>query len=371
MNPEFWGWDRYDSEARRLYDEGNFDAARELLEEGLSLHPASAELRVSLGYAELAREEFAWARRWFEEALALERDHEEALLGMAEVLLKLGERGRAFLALERLLELGFGEDPDLMLSAGRALHREGLYRRAVDFFRRALEADPECGEAAAELAYALYRLEDLEGAEEACRRALELEPELHEARAFLGNLLYDRGDLADALAQFERVPPRELWDPVAAWRTVELLRRIGGLPEDDPLVAPYARRLEELAVEPSPEDRLLSEVEAGQGAQETGPGLPDRNQLDLFGWLPSRSGSGPGVPLHEVRLPDGRRYCGDWLGIVRALRDDSVDPAVSVADFMEEEARRLHNLTGVRVPHDDPRDFLEAAARLGMLHIKE
>lgn len=371
MKADFWSWDHYDSEARRLYDEGNYDAARELLEQGLSIHPASAELRVSLGYAELAREEFAWARRWFQEALDLEPDHEEALLGLAEVLLKMGERGRAFLALGRLLELGFGEDPDLMLSAGRALHREGLHERALGFLRRALEADPECAEASAELACALYHLGDPEGAEEACRRALELEPELHEARAFLGNLLYDRADLAAALAQFERVPPREVWDPLVAWRAAELLKRVGGLPEDDPLVAPYVRRLEELTLDPSPEDQLLAEVEAIQEARSTDPGLSDLGQLDLFGWIAyrRRAGTGPEAALHEVRLPDGRRYCGNWLGIVRALRDDSTDPTISVVDFMEEEARRLQELTGVRVPHDDPRAFLEAAARLGVLQI--
>lgn len=366
MKADFWSWDRFDSEARRLYDEGEYDAARELLEEGLSLYPDSAELRVSLGFAELAREEFAWARRRFAEALALEPDHEEALVGMGEALLKFGERGRAFLTLQRLVDLGFDEDSDLMLSAGRALYREGLWERAADYFRRAVVAEPGSAEAAAELAYTLFRLGDVRGAETWCRRALDRDAELHEARAFYGNLLYDRGDLPAALVQFERIPPEELWDTLATWRTIELLRRLRDLSQDDPALEPYLERLEAIAADPTPEDRVLAEVEArvtGAGGGAT----PDWNQLDLFGWplVPNET------PLtHRVRLPDGRTYEGDWQGIVRAMRDDSPDPGLSVAEFLAEEARRIRNLTGERIRHDDARAFLEEAARLGVLQIE-
>lgn len=366
MTSEFWSWDRFDSEARRLYDEGEYDAARELLEEGLALYPESAELRVSLGFAELAREEFAWARRWFAEALELEPDHEEALVGMGEALLKFGERGRALLALRRLVDLGFDEDADLMLSAGRALYREGLWERAADYFRRALVADPDSAEAAAELGYALYRLGDVRGAEEWCHRALRLDPTLHEARTFRANLLYDRGDLPAALVEFERVPVEEQWDALAMWRTIELLRRLREIPHDDPVLERHVARLERISADPSPEDRVLAEVEARvtEGGNVT---VPDRNQLDLFGLSPTPAER---APRHRVRLPDGRVYEGDWHGIVRAMRDDAADPGLTVAEFLAEEARRIHNLTGERIRHDDPRAFLEAAARLGMLQIE-
>lgn len=364
MSAEFWSWDRYDSEARRLYDEGDYDAARELLEEGLSLHPASAELRVSLAYAELAREEYAWARGWFEEALGLEPDHEEALLGMGEVLLKFGERGRAFMAFDRILELGFGEDADLMLSVGRALYREELYERAERFFRLALASDEDCSDAASELAFTLYRLGDVDEALSWVRRALTVDPELHEARAFHANLLYDRGEFEAALEELCRIPPAELWDPVAAWRTVDLLRRLRDLPPEAPELAPWVARLEELGTEPTPEEQLLAEIEAIH-AGET-PARRDRDQLDLFGWLPRREAGA----VHVVRTADGTRYEGDWLSIVRGLRDDSAHEGLSLAEYMREEARRLHNLTGVRIPHDDPQAFLREAARLGVFEIE-
>jgi Flp pilus assembly protein TadD len=65
---------------------GRFDDALAVLREGLVLYPASVELHVGEGYARLAREEYAWARRSFEEALTLDAEHEDALAGMGERL---------------------------------------------------------------------------------------------------------------------------------------------------------------------------------------------------------------------------------------------------------------------------------------------
>jgi hypothetical protein len=47
-----------------------------------------------VGYARLAREEFAWARHSFEEALVLEPEHEDALAGSARRCSSSGSRRR-------------------------------------------------------------------------------------------------------------------------------------------------------------------------------------------------------------------------------------------------------------------------------------
>ena len=86
----FLSSEEYDEKAHRLYSDGDYDGALEMLREGLSLYPNAVELYVGLGYARLAREEFAWARRSFHQALALDPAHEDALVGMGEVLLRLG-----------------------------------------------------------------------------------------------------------------------------------------------------------------------------------------------------------------------------------------------------------------------------------------
>ena len=91
----FLSSEEYDEKAHRLYSDGDYEGALEMLREGLSLYPNAVELYVGLGYARLAREEFAWARRSFHQALSLDSTHEDALVGMGEVLLRLGDHAKA------------------------------------------------------------------------------------------------------------------------------------------------------------------------------------------------------------------------------------------------------------------------------------
>ncbi|HSR15735.1 MAG TPA: tetratricopeptide repeat protein, partial [Gemmatimonadales bacterium] len=82
MSDAFLSSDEFDEQAHQLYNEGRYDEALTILTEGLSLYPNAVELHVGSGYAQLAREEYAWARRGFETALTLEPDHEDALAGL-------------------------------------------------------------------------------------------------------------------------------------------------------------------------------------------------------------------------------------------------------------------------------------------------
>lgn len=368
MSGELWSSEQYDQEAQHLYDAGDYEAALELLHEGLTLYPSSGSLHVSLGYAQLAREEYLWARRSFERALVLEPDHEEALLGLGEALLKFGERSRALGSFERLVELGFDADVQLMTSAGRSLYREELYGQAERFFRLAVEADPRSADAAAELAYALHAREETDAARGWLDRALKLNPAHHEARTFLAHLIYEAGGYEEALAQLRSVPVEELWDPLAVWRIIELLRGYEGLGPDSPELEPYLLRMEDLNPEPQPEDRLLAEVEAAAASGDL-PELPvDENQLELF--VPERS-SREDFEEHRVRTLDGRVYQGSWPEIVRALRDDGPRPGQPLDEFMQEFGRRVENVTGVRIPVGDPASFLRGAVHAGMLLLEE
>ena len=134
MSDAFLSPDEFDEQAHQLYNQARYDEALETLRDGLSIYPNAVELRIGMGYAYLAREEFAWSRRSFEQALSLDPDHEDALGGMGEALLALGDRQGALQCFERLLQLGFQEDHELMLQAGRALFRSGLLAPAYRFF---------------------------------------------------------------------------------------------------------------------------------------------------------------------------------------------------------------------------------------------
>ncbi|MEX2526191.1 MAG: tetratricopeptide repeat protein [Gemmatimonadota bacterium] len=361
---QFLSSEEYDERAHRLYNEGDYDGALEILKEGLSLYPNAVELSVGLGYARLAREEYAWARAGFSRALVLDPAHEDALVGMGETLLRFGHTDEALALFREVETLGFAEDAELMLTVGRALYREGLHPEARDIFSRISAAHPESPEASASLGYALHRTGDEMGAARQLRRALKLDPQLHEARIYLGHLLYDRGDWSGALMELERVAPQEHWDPLAVWRLMELKRVVHHLDVDDPDLLPWHDRLQELEGLDDPIERLLAEVEATFLGSDNR--ILDRNQLELF----EGSGSDDGA-VHQVRLPDGNRLRGSWEGIVRQMRDRAGFSHESLTAYMRRVAEGWHERAGSEVSFHDPESFLRGAVAAGFLILED
>ncbi|MGH7671584.1 MAG: tetratricopeptide repeat protein, partial [Gemmatimonadales bacterium] len=367
MSEPFLSSDEYDERAHQLYNEGHYDDAIDTLRDGLRLYPHAVELHVGMGYARLAREEYAWARRAFEEARGLDADHEDALAGLGEVLLKFGDRSGAVASFERILSLGFEGDHDLMLQIGRALFREGVLDQARRFFQVALTAHPDSAEAAACVGYTAHRLADEGGSLHWLRRALELDPSLSEARIYLANLLYDRGEYEAALFHLERSNPEEHYDALAIWRLIELKKSVYRLPDDDPELAPWHDRVNVLSSDAEPDDLLLAEIEAmGPDGQ-----MRDPRQLELFGTLLTElQGMKNRGEVHRVSTASGATYVGTWEEIVLQMKDDAAEWASgSLEAYMEASAKRWRKQTGLVIPATDPESFLRAGADAGVLRI--
>src|SRR5918994_262287 len=249
MSDAFLSSDDFDEQAHQLYNEGRYDDALIVLNEGIALYPHPVELQIEKASSHLAREEFAWSRRSFDNALSLDPDHEDGLAGIGETLLKLGDRDGAIKAFERILQLGFQDDHELMLQVGRALFREGLIGPAHRFFDLAASAHPDSPDAAACLGYAAHRLGNDAGSLYWLRRALELDTKFSEARIYLATLIYDRGESEAALHHLERTQPEDHFDELGIWRHIELKKSVYRLPDEDPELAPWLLRLGEVVGE--------------------------------------------------------------------------------------------------------------------------
>lgn len=371
MSDAFRSSDEFDEQAHQLYNEGRYDDALALLKEGASLYPNSVELQIGIAYAHLAREEFAWARRAFIVALTLDPDHEDGLAGLGETLLKLGQREGAIRAFERILQLGFQDDHDLMLQVGRALFREGLVAPAHRFFELAAQAHPDSPDAAASLGYAAHRLSRDGDALYWLRRALEIDPSYGEARIYLANLLYDRGESEAALHQLERTRPEDHYDELAVWRLIELKKSYFRLLDDDPELAPWFARLDQVAGEPDMVEYLLAEVEA----QQPDGSMRDPAQLELFGTLLSelhgmQRRAGQGEALQQVATLAGQTFRGTWEEILVQMKAaDHEAEHWSLLDFMARHARRGQTETGVVIPLTSAEAFIRGAAQAGVLRI--
>ena len=388
MPTPFLSSEEYDERAHQLYNEGQYDDALSVLREGLALYPNSVELHIGVGYARLAREEYAWARRSFEEALVLEPEHEDALAGLGETLLKFGLEDAGLRCFRRTLELGYADDLDLMLQIGRALFREAssrdrreLFAGALEFFEVAVQQAPDSAESIACVGYAQHRLGEDDAAVASLKRSLQADNDHLEARIYLANILYDRGDYDAALYHFERSSPEDHWDELGIWRLIELKRAKYKLEEHDEDLKPWEERLSELGAELDDIDELFVEIDgalAGDGDVEVA-----RGQLELFGTLLSslaetkaedgtatEGTEGPSV-AHAVLTREGQRLTGSWEEIVRSWQDSEIEGLQddSVAAFMTRVAKRTFRETGVRVPHHDAELFVRANADAGLLRI--
>jgi tetratricopeptide (TPR) repeat protein len=370
MPSPFLSSEEYDERAHQLYNEGQYEEALEVLREGLALYPHSVELHIGVGYARLAREEYAWGRRSFEEALVLDPEHEDALAGLGETLMKFGQQEAGVKTFRRILELGYRDDLDLMLQVGRALFRESLFDEAREFFEIAVQQAPEMAEGVALLGYTQHRLGEEESAVSLLRRALQIDDDHAEARIYLANILYDRGDYEAALYHLDRTTPEEHWDELGIWRLVELKKSIYRLQDDDPELRPWDERLAELAGEPDDVDEMLAEIEGRFNDQRSGD--DQQGQLELFGALLSELADqrDPLEPKHRITTREGREYAGSWDQIVREMRDANKQWAGrTVQEFMHNEARRGYSLTGITIPTHNAESFIRGSADAGLLRI--
>jgi tetratricopeptide (TPR) repeat protein len=389
MPTPFLSSEEYDERAHQLYNEGQYDDALTVLREGLALYPTSVELHIGVGYARLAREEFAWARRSFEEALVLEPEHEDALAGLGETLLKFGLEDAALRCFHRTLELGYADDLDLMLQIGRALFREAslrdrreLFAVSQEFFEVAVQQAPESAEAIACVGYAQHRLGEDDAAIATLRKSLQVDNEHAEARIYLANILYDRGDYEASLYHFERTSTEDHWDELGIWRLIELKRAAYKLPEHDDDLKPWEERLTELGGELDDIDELFIEVD-GAVANESGEVEVARGQLELFGTLLSSLADAKAVDevaspeidlgVHAILTREGRRLTGSWEEIVRSMRDADEEAGQetdgTLREFMTRAAKRTYRETGVRVPSHDAELFVRGSADAGILRI--
>src|SRR5689334_7779857 len=376
MATPFLSSEEYDERAHQLYNEGQYDEALTVLREGLTLYPNSVELHVGVGYAQLAREEFAWARRSFEQALVLEPEHEDGLDGLGECMLKLGCDEAALRCFHRTLELGYADDTDLMLQVGRSLFREGSLREkteffgaAKEFFETAVQQASESAEAVACVGYTQHRMGDDEGAIASLRKSLQIDGDHAEARIYLANILYDQGENEAALYHFERTGPEDHWDELGIWRLMELKRSLYRLTDNDPELKPWEDRLSELAGDLDDVDTMLMELDV-PGVIDAGP-APEtaRGQLELFGTLLSSLAEQRQGGEHQVIAPDGSRFAGSWDDIVRRLRDETGNPTDSVREFMDVVSKHGFRQTGVRIPTNDAESFIRGSAIAGLLRI--
>lgn len=149
--------------ARTLVEDRRYDAAEYFLDGQDEAARDSAELNFLRGMVELARHDYAAARRQMELAIRLKPDYDEAFAQLALIHLALGAPESAVDAAREATRLS----PASFLahdSLGRALAAVGSHPQAVESFRRARDFAPRHGEIRQRLAESLVAMQQVEEA---------------------------------------------------------------------------------------------------------------------------------------------------------------------------------------------------------------
>ncbi len=106
-----------------------------------------------LGHAYLKQGKFDEARRMFDTALMEDGDNEDAILGKARCLMRLGQSSDAYTAYENYFKMYKDYDPyfgdvkksyvDQVFSSGRRYYKTGHYNAAIGNFKRLLRTFPD------------------------------------------------------------------------------------------------------------------------------------------------------------------------------------------------------------------------------------
>jgi tetratricopeptide (TPR) repeat protein len=181
------------------------DDAELLLEQVLVLAPDYHAARYEYALALLNRHKHVRAREEMEKLLAIDPNNRVYRTTHATVFTGFGDYAQA-LPLYREILAETPNDPEIHLSIGHALKTMGRTQDAIESYRAATAARPECGEAYWSLAnLKTYRFTDAEFAAMRSWEAANVQPADRYHLCFaLGKALEDRGEYAESFGFYQR-----------------------------------------------------------------------------------------------------------------------------------------------------------------------
>jgi predicted O-linked N-acetylglucosamine transferase (SPINDLY family) len=183
--------------------QGQYDAAVELMQRALSKSSPSAEHLSDLGVALEGAKKPLDAVACYERALVLKPDYGQASFNLGNALQTLGRHDEAIRQFERVIASDSAH-AEAYNAIGISLHALERHKEAVAHFRRALALKPHFADAESNLATGLHALGRRSEAAQHFARLLALSPDHAKGLNNLGNLLHELGRNEDALTQLTR-----------------------------------------------------------------------------------------------------------------------------------------------------------------------
>jgi tetratricopeptide (TPR) repeat protein len=156
------------------YQMRNYRVAGKHLQQVLKVNPQNFEANLLGGMLARRKGDLKAARDRLSQAVASSPSSLAARLSLGTVLLDMGEDKEAVKCFSQALDLKPSSQVHLML--GSLYSRQGRTRHAIRHMKKALEIDPQCGEAFYQLGLAFLAQNEKEKAQECFHNAFQLNP---------------------------------------------------------------------------------------------------------------------------------------------------------------------------------------------------
>lgn len=175
-------------ELAEYYDsQDETDTAREIVEAGLAIHPASSSLLIKKAKFAVYDGEYSQALEILDKSLS-EYDFDLYLLKI-ECYLQLELYAEAYALTNEMLEKEDSEAPETVFAELGFVHVEAdCFKEAITYFLKSLKYDPENIDVLSDLAYSYEMQDDFEAAIETTNKILDIEPYTYEAWVNMGKL---------------------------------------------------------------------------------------------------------------------------------------------------------------------------------------
>ena len=160
------------------------DDALFFLKQAYNLNPKNIDRNIKIGDVHLKRDEIEEADKFFQEAIKYDKSKTDAIIKIADTLMKYQKYEKAETILNDLTK----DFPDLLIAYNRlgiALRKQGKYKEALEAYNRALQYYKKDENIYYNIGRTYFEINDYRKAYNYFKKALKLNPEFKEAKEAL------------------------------------------------------------------------------------------------------------------------------------------------------------------------------------------
>jgi protein O-GlcNAc transferase len=187
---------------RLLFERGELDAARQVVEAGIAIEPNSADMHFCLGNLQLAAGAGDKAAASFETAISIAPANDDARRQLGGIRHAQGELDAALRAYRSIRASVATDDAARLLNLGVAFHDRGALAAAGQCYESAIALQPMLAEAHGCLGAALQAQGQLDVAIARYEEAIRLRPDYASAHNSLGTALQASGQIDRAITHY-------------------------------------------------------------------------------------------------------------------------------------------------------------------------